>query len=358
MQHLIVGLSLWWIRVQTSNPRCWGLLLSNVSKSQLASSESVRVAFMVLRVLADGFGRANYNMDKPPPAGTKRDPNDQLYRIAGNGSLIARSYQLIGKGNKGPASEKGGCITTGMVLQISVFKDQFSLVFGEEDAQVDLPMFSQAIITLQSRSLSSKQTTSGGLMQLRAVKPWSAPLVFGSRLISEGLFPSSMQDSVQKRVEFLNSEKLTEETGFPVDQEYVSSMLSQTQHVIHLVPSADNSDIGRNADGTLYIQLANTINNLGVDVGRVRLHDAGGFMAQLGNTDWVENLLRFALGRGGLHVVMVYDSMRQGMDMESQIVDGMCYIALKDTLSMCIQESAVVMDAWACELTAMWAGAE
>eukprot|EP00961_Rhodomonas_salina_P230912 3120155-Rhodomonas_salina.1 len=53
----------------------------------------------------------------------------------------------------------------------------------------------------------------------------------------------------------------------------------------------------------------------------------------MGLGDWVENLLRFALATGALRVIFTYDSMRDGMGGDDQIVDGMCMISVPTLLA-------------------------
>eukprot|EP00961_Rhodomonas_salina_P125167 1686695-Rhodomonas_salina.1 len=325
-----------------SCPQLLVLLLNNIPKTVIESQDSVRVSFMVLKVLVGGFGSANYNVDKPPPKGTKRDQNDYLYNVAPNGSLIVKTYNLIGKGNKGPASEKGACVMPGMVFNTSIFKDQFEVAFGTGDGVVDLPAFSQCIASIQCRSLSSKATTNGGMLQVRKLRLWDAPLVFGSKTMPDTLFACNVTSSVEQRMRFMDSELLSQETGHAVDQDFIQQMLSQTRHVIRIKPTVADGDIGRNADGSLYVQLRDTTSTLGVDISKVRLHDAGDYLQSLGTSEWVENLLRFAMSRKALSVVFTYDSMRQGMGGDDeQIVDGMVTLTLSDMLSMCIRSTPV-----------------
>eukprot|EP00961_Rhodomonas_salina_P254512 3439232-Rhodomonas_salina.1 len=76
------------------DPQVHAILLTHFSKSNLETKESVRLSFLVTKTLASGFGTANYNRDKPPQKGVKKDPNDYLYNVAGNGFLLAKSYEL------------------------------------------------------------------------------------------------------------------------------------------------------------------------------------------------------------------------------------------------------------------------
>eukprot|EP00961_Rhodomonas_salina_P180195 2431931-Rhodomonas_salina.1 len=148
-----------------------------------------------------------------------------------------------------------------------------------------------------------------------------------------------MQDSTLLRVQFLESERLTSEHGHAIDQGYLQKTLSQTRHVVCVRPRLAVADVGRNADGTLYVQLKDTKTWLGVEISRVRLHDPGGYMASLGDADWVENLLRFAITREALQVVFTYDSMRQ--DMDEVIVDGFGMLDVSQLLGMCDPGSAL-----------------
>lgn len=210
-----------------SHPQVLVMLLNQIPKSLVESQESVRVTFMILKVLAGGKGVANFNIDKPPPPGTKRDANDYIYNVTPNGNLLAKTYVLINRGHKGAPSEKSACLIPGMILSTSVFKDTkkkdgsdpwdgfFSDVAGEIP---DFDGFSLYVGTLQSRSLSSKATTNGGMLQLRKLRPFSVPTFFGHKVLTETLFVSSIASSVDRRMEFMNSEKLSEQTGFAVDQ--------------------------------------------------------------------------------------------------------------------------------------------
>eukprot|EP00961_Rhodomonas_salina_P122931 1655780-Rhodomonas_salina.1 len=254
-----------------SNPQVHVILLNHIAKSSIEDGDTVRVNFMVVKTLQSGFGSANYNIDTARAASlkgapVKKDPKDNLYLAVGKGMQIFKTYKLIGKGNKGPASEDGACVMPGMVFQASAFKDQLHEIFGpgddkrpdyRPDLPQDLPVFSQVIITLCSRSSESNSAKNGGLLQIKRVVPLNAPFIFGSRCITADLFARTMDDSTTRRTQFTDSEALTVEAGFAVDQSYIQSMLSQTRHVIRIPPESLDGDIGRNADGTLYIQIKN-----------------------------------------------------------------------------------------------------
>eukprot|EP00961_Rhodomonas_salina_P292865 3933273-Rhodomonas_salina.1 len=334
-------------------------MLNHIPKSAY-TGKSVRVHFQVLKVLQSGFGSANYDPSKHKK-GDARKPEDAMYGLSGAGGLFAKSYELISKGGKyikGEASEKGGCILPGMVMESVVFEDQeklnvfnqtfFDVVAPKDDGEetvyvpVEYKIFSFAIMTLASRSLKSKATAEGDLLQVKRLVPWSTPTVFGCRAMPTSMFATSVDDSVAKRIAFLNSDALTETHGFAIDQCFVQKMLSQTRHVVRLNLSAQDGDIGRNADGTLYIQLRSASRLVGVDISRVRLHDSSEHLSALGVGDWVENLLRFAMARKALQVIFCYDSMRN--DMEDQIVDGFCMIDYGSLMSMCIQSEPLAVD--------------
>lgn len=83
--------------------------------------------------------------------GAKRDPSDNFYNLARNGFLLAKSYELVNKKNKGSATSESGCVLPGMVLDLSAFKDSYPVVFGggtkvkNLDLAVDMPMFSYVV---------------------------------------------------------------------------------------------------------------------------------------------------------------------------------------------------------------------
>ena len=138
------------------------------------------------------------------------------------------------------------------------------------------------------------------------------------------------QESQTRRVDAMNSEALTHATGYAVNQTYLQSVVSQSRHVLRSWVGKKDGDIGRNADGSLYLQLFNAVNKAGVQFSRVRLHDPGNLMAKaLGNGDWLENLLRVALEQEALAVLFVYDSMRDGMGSE---VAPLCLLFLRHCL--------------------------
>eukprot|EP00961_Rhodomonas_salina_P068904 925147-Rhodomonas_salina.1 len=228
---------------------------------------------------------------------------------------------------------------------MSVFKDQYPVVFGggskvkDVDAAEDMPVFSSVIVALGSRSRETAEK--GGLLQLKQITLVAAPLLFDTRILGEGIAAASVEESASKRVEFMNSDSLTNATGYGVEQSYLQSLVSQTRHVLRVWVGPEDGDIGRNADGSLYVQLNNAVSKLGVDISRVRLHDPGNFIAiAMGGGDWTENLLRFAMEQGALAVTLTYDSMREvsknggfffsvtpGIGTEEQIVDGFCSIS-------------------------------
>ena len=254
-----------------SHPQVHALLLSHISKATIDDAETIRVPFMVLSTLQSGFSCANYNIEKPPPKGTRRDPADNLYIPAGKGMQVFKTYKLIGKGNKGPASTHGACVVPGMIFQSTVFKDQIQETFGAGDPKrerdyhanlpVDLPIFSQVVITLCSRSSESGSAKNGGLLQIKRVVPFEVcartpfapqrarrvdvftqvPVAFGSRAMQPSLFPGTLDESMTRRAEFVDSEALTAQTGVPVDQSYIQMMLSPTRHVIRIPPEVSSA---------------------------------------------------------------------------------------------------------------------
>jgi hypothetical protein len=104
------------------DPQVFGILLTSLSRSSLDEKDYVRVSMMVMKTLASGFGSGNYNKDKPLQKGAKRDPSDNFYNIARNGYLLAKSYELVNKKNKGSATPDAGCVLPGMILDLSAFK--------------------------------------------------------------------------------------------------------------------------------------------------------------------------------------------------------------------------------------------
>ena len=118
----------------------------------------------------------------------------------------------------------------------------------------------------------------------------------------------------------MDSEALTHATGHSVRQTYMQSVVSQSRNVVRMWIGKKDGDVGRNADGSLYVQLYNAVNKVGVELSRVRLHDPGQWMARaMGSGDWLENLLRLAVEHEALAVVFVYDTMRDGMGSEASV---------------------------------------
>lgn len=342
------------VRDRRPNPQFLVMVLNPVTRTTLKNQESIRVSFIVLRMLAGGYSSANVNMEKKTMPGQRpqRDPKDNLYNTVGDyGALLAKTYENIRKGVRGNASDDSACIVPGMVFETTVFKKEFAPVFAQvsgrydENTEIDSVMtadvgkFALCVAELQSRSSAAKATTSGSLLQLRNLSIVETPSVFGARVFAD--IPGTLQQSQAKRVENMDSEALSEKMKMLVNQEYIESMYVGTRHVLHLRPTTSDADVGRNADGTLYIQFRNGKEFIGAEIDRVRLHDVGGYMGSLGPGNWVENLLRFAMSRKALNIISVYDTAGEGMNGDSEIVDGMCFISVPDMLSMCIQEEAM-----------------
>jgi hypothetical protein len=384
------------IEEKGAHPKLLVMLLNNIAKSQVENKDAIRISFVVLKVLTGGYSSANINIEKLQKAQKDRGgagagkrtekvaASDYLYNLTGNGVLLAKSYVNINKGVRGAPSEKSFCIVPGMVLEGQVWREKdgsmsYEGTMGPTADFQDMPIFSQCIVCMQSRSLTAKgakiqiANTAGkgpdGISKLPSVRLWKAPLVFGARhLVSlDSLFPRTVADSTARRLQFLDSEAYTTSTGSPVDQEHVQDILAQTRHVLCIRPEAKQADVGRNADGTLYMKLFDAPSLVGFDVSRIRLHDSvDGHMDSLGTGEWNENLLRFAISRKALTVLVTYDSMRQvplfcSIDLlfpssmesltmrcekgmqgdEEQIVDGVCILSLSDMLSMCIQSTPI-----------------
>lgn len=178
------------------NPLFQVLLLNNVSVARMKEKESVRVNFMVLKTLAVGFSSANVNLEKKPAPGTKapqRNPKDLLYNpLPSRGGCLVKTYNNIRKGVRGEASENSAAIIPGMILETTVFSQEYLGVFGpegvdrngdwQEYVQADIPAFTVCVAQLQSRSSAAKATLSGNLMQLRHLVPKDIPLVFGNKV--------------------------------------------------------------------------------------------------------------------------------------------------------------------------------
>lgn len=152
---------------------------------------------------------------------------------------------------------------------------------------------------------------------------------------SDDLFVSTVDASTSRRLELMDDTKLTEEAKMPVWQEYISASYSPTRHVLRFKANMTSCDVGRNADGTLYIAVRDGNELLGHPVTRVRLHDVGGYLSSLGSPDWVENLLRFAMARDALFVTVYFDAMYQSEE-NGGIVDGFCSMNLLNALSLAI----------------------
>jgi hypothetical protein len=330
-----------------SHPILQVLFLGGVSKTQLETTDYVRLNFMILKIVSTGFAAANYDPDSAKKKNSKpqkREAKDNIYTVVNN-MLYARSYERVGLMGKGDTTEDGACVVPGMVFSCTVFKDkekawQDIFTLDADGGYPEIPAFSQATLMFASRSSNAKSTISGNLFNIKSVKPLKIPYVFSGNAFVSDVFAHSMDNSVDRRIAFMDSDQLSIDTKQTVKQTYIQNMLSQTRHVFRFKPTLRDSDIGRNADGSLYIHVRNGLSKFGADVSRIRLHDPHDFLSCMGVGDWVENLLRFALSRGAMSVVFTYDSMSEGSGIEA--VDGFCMISFLDMMSMCVQPASLV----------------
>lgn len=157
----------------------------------------------------------------------------------------------------------------------------------------------------------------GNLLQLKQLTLVPGAPLFDARLQYEQLCASSVEESNHRRMENMNSEALTHATGYSVNQTYMQNVVSQSRNMVRVWVGKRDGDVGRNADGSMYVQLYNAVSKVGVELSRVRLHDPGQLMAKsMGSGDWLENLLRLAIEHDALSVLFVFDSMRDGMGSE------------------------------------------